>query len=264
MIIKEFQVVLPLTVEEYQIGQLYAVAEASKAETGGGDGVEVLKNEPFTDHKEFGSGQYTYKIYHLEQKVPGWIKAIAPSGSLHLHEEAWNAYPFCKTVLTNPDYMKDCFKISITTWHKPGNRDLENVHGLSEKPLQMREIVPIDIANDYVKSSDYKKEYDPVLHGLHAGKDADGKIWMDKAEPVMTCYKLVEIEFRWRIIGGKVESFIGDAERRLFTNFHRQLYCTHDKWGHMTMEDIRRIENETKSELDQQRNTGAVQGSSAE
>ena len=61
------QVVLPLTVEEYQIGQLYAVAEASKAETGGGDGVEVQQNKPFTDHAEYGSGQYTYKIYHLEQ-----------------------------------------------------------------------------------------------------------------------------------------------------------------------------------------------------
>ena len=63
------RVVLPLTVEEYQVGQLYAVVEASKAETGGGDGVEVLKNEPFTDHPEFGSGQYTHKIYHLQRLV---------------------------------------------------------------------------------------------------------------------------------------------------------------------------------------------------
>ena len=60
---------MPLTVEEYQVGQLYAVVEASKAETGGGDGVEVLVNEPFTDHPEFGSGQYTHKIYHLQRFV---------------------------------------------------------------------------------------------------------------------------------------------------------------------------------------------------
>ena len=58
---------LPLTVEEYQVGQLFAVAEASKAETGGGDGVEVLQNEPFSDHAEYGTGQYTKKIYHLKQ-----------------------------------------------------------------------------------------------------------------------------------------------------------------------------------------------------
>jgi hypothetical protein len=41
MIIKEFRVTLPMTVEEYQVAQLYSVAEASKNETGGGEGVEV-------------------------------------------------------------------------------------------------------------------------------------------------------------------------------------------------------------------------------
>ena len=39
-------------------------------------------------------------------QVPGWIKMIAPAGSLEIHEEAWNAYPYCKTVLSNPGYMK--------------------------------------------------------------------------------------------------------------------------------------------------------------
>lgn len=51
----------------FQVGQLYAVAEASKAETGGGEGVEVLKNEPYENAE--GKGQYTYKIYHLSRYV---------------------------------------------------------------------------------------------------------------------------------------------------------------------------------------------------
>lgn len=54
MLIKEFRVTLPLTVEEYQVGQLYSVAEASKNETGGGEGIEVQKNEPFTDYPLLG------------------------------------------------------------------------------------------------------------------------------------------------------------------------------------------------------------------
>lgn len=98
------RVVLPITVEEYQIGQLYSVAEASKAETGGGEGVQVIKNEPFQDHPllggKFNKGQYTYKIYHLSSKVPGWVRWVAPKGALEIHEEAWNAYPYCKTVIT--------------------------------------------------------------------------------------------------------------------------------------------------------------------
>lgn len=54
-----------LCVSQYQVGQLYSVAEASKNETGGGEGVEVLKNEPY--EKDGEKGQYTHKIYHLQR-----------------------------------------------------------------------------------------------------------------------------------------------------------------------------------------------------
>lgn len=47
------------------MGQLYSVAEASKNETGGGEGVEVLVNEPYERDGE--RGQYTHKIYHLQR-----------------------------------------------------------------------------------------------------------------------------------------------------------------------------------------------------
>jgi hypothetical protein len=104
MLIKEYRVTLPLTVEEYQVAQLFSVAEASKDNTGGGEGIEVLKNEPFTNYPllggKYNSGQYTYKIYHLASKVPAFIRLLAPRGSLEIHEEAWNAYPYCRTVIT--------------------------------------------------------------------------------------------------------------------------------------------------------------------
>lgn len=50
---------------QYQVGQLYSVAEASKNETGGGEGIQVLKNEPYEEDGE--KGQYTHKIYHLKR-----------------------------------------------------------------------------------------------------------------------------------------------------------------------------------------------------
>ena len=46
------------------MGQLYSVAQASKNETGGGEGVEIVVNEP-CDHEKYGKGQYTHKVYHL-------------------------------------------------------------------------------------------------------------------------------------------------------------------------------------------------------
>lgn len=40
-------------------------------------------------------------------------------------------------------------------------------------------------------------------------------------------------------------------EKRIFTNFHRQLFCWIDKWVELTMEDIRRMEAETQKELEE-------------
>lgn len=33
----------------------------------------------------------------LCSKVPGFIRMVAPKGSLTVHEKAWNAYPYCRT-----------------------------------------------------------------------------------------------------------------------------------------------------------------------
>ena len=228
MLIKEFRVTLPMTVEEYQVAQLYSVAEASKNETGGGEGVEVIKNEPYEDVPllggKFTKGQYTYKIYHLASKVPQLVRAIAPKGSLEIHEEAWNAYPYCKTVLTNPGYMKDNFFICVETYHYPDRGTSENLHELSPEKLKQREVVMIDIANDPVSRADYKPDEDPSQ--FKSAKTERGPLtgnWKKDVDPVMTCYKLVTAEFKWFGLQTKVESFIQTTERRLFTNFHRQV-----------------------------------------
>ena len=58
MIIIEYRIVLPLTVEEYHIGQLYGVAEMSKNETSGGEGIEILlngKSSTQTCSRQFGA-----------------------------------------------------------------------------------------------------------------------------------------------------------------------------------------------------------------
>ena len=41
------------------------------------------------------------------------------------------------------------------------------------------------------------------------------------------------------------------TERRIFLNFHRQVFCWVDKWHGLTMKDIRELEEKTKKELDE-------------
>ena len=53
MLVKEYRLAMPLTVEEYRIGQLYMIAKHSHEQSEKGEGVEVVTNEPFY-HKVHG------------------------------------------------------------------------------------------------------------------------------------------------------------------------------------------------------------------
>ncbi|KAJ7416368.1 Phosphatidylinositol transfer protein alpha isoform [Willisornis vidua] len=297
----------------YQVGQLYSVAEASKNETGGGEGVEVLVNEPYERDGE--RGQYTHKIYHLQSKVPTFVRMLAPEGALNIHEKAWNAYPYCRTgslvtmssrdaeglvtlcrssevctalkssmcLLQNygevsylqaekrlNEYMKDDFLIKIETWHKSDLGTQENVHKLEPEVWKSVEAIYIDIADrSQVLPKDYKAEEDPAnFKSVKTGRGPLGPNWkkdLGKQSdcPYMCAYKLVTVKFKWWGLQNKVENFIQKQEKRLFTNFHRQLFCWLDKWVDLTMEDIRRMEEETKRQLDEMREKDPVKGMSA-
>ncbi|XP_055355627.1 phosphatidylinositol transfer protein alpha isoform-like [Paramacrobiotus metropolitanus] len=263
MIIKEYRIILPMTVEEYQVAQLYSVAEASKNETGGGEGIEILKNEPYDNFQLLEGqpthGQYTHKVYYLQSKVPAWVRALAPKGSLEFHEKAWNAYPYCRTEFSNPEYMKENFYLTLESLHVADRGDSDNVHKLSPEKLKKREVIIIDIANDPVDAKEYKPEFDPrKFHSEKADRGPLGGNWRQHVKPVMCCYKLVTIEFKWFGLQNKVESWAHKAERKLFLNFHRQVFCWMDQWYGLTMDDIRRIEDETKADLDRQRHEGEV------
>ncbi|CAG06373.1 unnamed protein product, partial [Tetraodon nigroviridis] len=246
-------IMVGFSVFQYQVGQLYAVAEASKNETGGGEGVEVIVNEPY--EKDGEKGQYTHKIYHLQKKVPSIIRLLAPKGALMVHEKAWNAYPYCRTGKSKKetnDYKTD-FELTIETWHKNDMGEADNVHSESARA----ERVDIDIAdNKVISPKDYKEEYDPSkFKSVKTGRGPLGPDWKKELAnnpncPHMCAYKLVTVKFPWLGFGGKIETMVHSVEKRLFTHFHRQLFCWMDKWIDLTMEDIRNMEEKTKEELD--------------
>ena len=245
--------------DEYPIGQLFATARVSMNETGGGDGVEIIENEPYAKGDE--KGQYTHKLYHLEQKVPKFVKIIAPKGALEIDEEAWNAYPYCKTVLTNPRYMKDNFVLSVTTLHVDNDRGgLENVHGLSAEQLEKREIIIIDLAND-PHHYGYKPEEDPTKFRCEkANRGPLEPDYIHTHQPIMCAYKLVIAEFKWWGLQTRAENLIGTFQRKLFTRFHRQMFVWMDEWYCMTMDDVRSFEAKTKADLVEMRAKTEIRG----
>ncbi|KAJ2112075.1 hypothetical protein IW146_004884 [Coemansia sp. RSA 922] len=243
VLVKEYRIINNCTVDEYRIAQLYAVAKMSMSETGSGEGVEVIKNEPYDNEK--GKGQYTKKIY-----------SFARQGSLELHEEAWNAYPHCLTVMTSP-LLGSSFKVVTETMHLADRAETENALNLDAKVLAQRVVEHIDVTNDKEFSAAlYKESEDPKLY--KATKAERGPLstedWMETCEPVMTCYKLLTVEFGWWGFQTAVERYIHSTMREVFAVFHRQLFCDTDGWFGMTIEELRAMEDDTAKKLIDKRN----------
>lgn len=248
MIIIEYRIVMPLTVEEYQIGQLFGVAEMSKNETHGGEGIEILINEPYVDNNS--AGQYTQKIYHLSSRVPGWIRLLAPSSALKIDEKAWNAYPYCKTVMTN-QFMEDKFSLIVETRHAADRGTQENIHNLPPDLLAKRHVEYIDIVKDPVEPKDYSESTDPSKYkSVKTNRGLLKPDWREKvAEPVMCCYKLITVEFKLMGVQSRVENFIQKTSRYQMLKLHRQIFCWLDNYADLTLAQIREIEEQTKREL---------------
>ncbi|XP_026945605.1 membrane-associated phosphatidylinositol transfer protein 1 isoform X2 [Sagmatias obliquidens] len=263
MLIKEYHILLPMSLDEYQVAQLYMIQKKSREESSGeGSGVEILANRPYTDGPG-GSGQYTHKVYHVGSHIPGWFRALLPKAALQVEEESWNAYPYTRTRYTCPFVEK--FSIEIETYYLPDGGQQPNVFNLSGAERRQRILDTIDIVRDAVAPGEYKVEEDPRLYrSAKTGRGPLADDWARTAAqtgPLMCAYKLCKVEFRYWGMQAKIEQFIHDVGlRRVMLRAHRQAWCWQDEWTELSMADIRALEEETARMLAQRMakcNTGS-------
>eukprot|EP00483_Globobulimina_turgida_P001982 UN01984 len=209
VIVKEYRILLPFTLEQYRMGQLYLTAKSSQSYSTKGEGIEVVVNESF-ENKEFGKGQYTKKIFHLSNLIPGWVRYLFSSlNHLSVVEESWNVYPECKTIF-HCEYFGEKFLIEVYTKHTEGELGkVNNIHNLSQQDLISRKVDYIDIVNDPIPEKKYKKEEDPKLfRSEHTKIGPLKKDWIHTTKPILCAYKLVRVKFEKWIIGSRIEQAI--------------------------------------------------------
>nr|XP_060627442.1 membrane-associated phosphatidylinositol transfer protein 1 [Anolis sagrei ordinatus] len=253
MLIKEYHILLPMSLTEYQVAQLYMIQKKSREESSGeGSGVEILSNRPYSDGPG-GNGQYTHKIYHVGSHIPSWFRALLPKAALQVEEESWNAYPYTRTRYTCPFVEK--FSIEIETYYRPDAGKQNNIFNLNAAERRQRIVDTIDIVRDPISPSEYKVEEDPRLYrSVKTGRGPLGDDWLENAtnESLMCAYKLCKVEFRYWGMQSKIEQFIHDVGlRKVMLRAHRQAWCWQDEWTDLTMDDIRRLEEETARMLAQ-------------
>ncbi|XP_074828513.1 membrane-associated phosphatidylinositol transfer protein 2 isoform X6 [Natator depressus] len=257
MLIKEYRIPIPMSVEEYRIAQLYMIQKKSREETcGEGSGVEILENRPYTDGPG-GIGQYTHKVYHIGMHIPSWFRSILPKAALRVEEESWNAYPYTRTRYTCPFVEK--FSIDIETFYKADPGDHVNVFNLSPAEKRQTILDPIDIVKDTIPPHEYKSEEDPkVYKSVKTKRGPLSEDWIEGYKnnpgkyPIMCAYKLCKVEFRYWGMQSKIERFIHDVGlRKVMVRAHRQAWCWQDEWYGLTIEDIRQLEKEAQLMLAQ-------------
>lgn len=242
MLVKEYRICMPLTTEEYRVGQLYTISKHSHQESDKGEGVEVVKNEPHEDPVH-GCGQFTEKRVHLSSKLPSWARAVTPR-IFYITEKAWNYYPYTITEYTCSFLPK--FSIYIETKYEDNCGDNANIfHG--EKILGDHEVTFLDIAFDDIPERYYRSIED--LRYFSSSKTGRGPLqegWREHTKPIMCSYKLVMVKFEVWGLQTRVEQFVHKVIRDILLIGHRQAFAWVDEWCGMTMDEVRQYEKETQ------------------
>ncbi|KTG42491.1 hypothetical protein cypCar_00021403 [Cyprinus carpio] len=226
MLMKEYRICMPLTVDEYKIGQLYMISKHSSEQSGGGEGVEVVRNEPCTDPKH-GAGQITEKRIYLNSKLPTWIRKFVPM-AFYITETAWNFYPYTITEYTVFD----------------------------DELTPKDSVCFLDILSDPIPDKHYKKAEDLsnwVSQKTCRGPLVDG--WRNTTKPIMCSYKRVSCSFEVYGFQGRTEDFIHRNIRDILLVGHRQAVAWIDEWHGMTLEQVREYERKQQEETNSKLNS---------
>lgn len=278
----EYRVILPISCEEYRTGQLYCIGKASFEETKkakGKEGVDIVENFAYeTSHFKKNGGKenenenyksvenqnsqdlnsndikkyekrYTYKIFNMVNKMPEILqKWFSGSNKGKMHEACWNEFPFSKTVITNPDYMKDNFECIVETEHRDMDAgEIKNIHNINESDWSNTSVVHVhldtkttnekaqsnyEIDNPFVKVSTKHPDILPL------DKDWRNKIINSGQHRYMCIYKLVTVKFKWWGLQSIMEKVMLGEQEKMIRAFHRYILCEIDNWGGMTSEDL--------------------------
>ncbi|XP_042164180.1 cytoplasmic phosphatidylinositol transfer protein 1b isoform X1 [Oncorhynchus tshawytscha] len=257
MLMKEYRICMPLTVEEYKIGQLYMISKHSNEQSGGGEGVEVVRNQPDT-HPQHGLGQLTEKRIYLNSKLPSWVSVFVPR-VFYVTEKAWNFYPYTITEYSVSFLPK--FSIRIETRFENNNGDNNNVFG--DRPTPAESVSHLDILIDPIPDKHYKETED--LSSWVSEKTGRGPLvegWRKDSIPIMCSYKRVQCSFEVYGFQGKTEDFIHRNIQDILLVGHRQAVAWTDEWHGMSLEDVReyerQIQEQTNSKLKSTQNNNTA------
>uniref|UniRef100_A0A3B5AJD5 Cytoplasmic phosphatidylinositol transfer protein 1-like n=1 Tax=Stegastes partitus TaxID=144197 RepID=A0A3B5AJD5_9TELE len=196
------------------------ISKHSCEQSGGGEGVEVVRNEPDV-HPQHGAGQLTEKRIYLSSKLPSWAAAFVPR-FFYVTEKAWNFYPH---TITGKHQL-----IRIDTRFENNNGSNDNVSTTLAGPRNL--LWPIArCVQDLSRWQSSKTGRGPLEEG-----------WRAEHQPVMCSYKRVQCSFEVYGFQTRTEELIHRNIRDILLVGHRQAVAWIDEWHGLSLEEVRAYE----------------------
>lgn len=254
MLVKEYRICMPLTVEEYNIGQLYTISRHSLEASGAGEGVQILSNVPQL-HPLHGMGRFTEKRIHLGSKVPQWARMFVPQ-MLYVTEKAWNWYPYTETEYSCSFLPRFSIRIQTRFENNAGTNDQVFEDACPKDAICKLDIVFDDIPERYYKSSEDLRQFRSVKTGR--GPFTEG--WRETQMPIMCSYKMVAVSFEVYGFQTRVEQWVHKNIRDILLIGHRQAFAWIDEWIGMSIDDVRDFEKKLMKETNVKIMTPEISG----
>jgi len=242
--ILECRILMPLSVEELGRGMRYATAKMAKKETRFGQGVHEKERFPFESTtvrpNERIEGMFSHKVYSIKSKVPLLLSALQPDDAFKMEELSWNAYPYTKSIICQPDYDRRNY-ISIESIHLADKGTTENALNLPPELIAKRRVVYLNIYDtENIEENDITASLDP--RQVRSRRTGRGPLlsreWANDMEPVMCVYKLLRVNLNVRFFKEMVESQVVQLYETMFLKIHRETFCLIDEWYNMSSSDI--------------------------
>jgi hypothetical protein len=189
MVVFEYRVVMPFTLDEFDRGFRYLCARQSQevmASSANGETVFRQAQGRFTTVPEIvelqgrvparrtlcNDGSYICNQIHLGTRFPRWVRRLVPDAALRLREEYWAAYPYSFTRYSS-EYWPKRIEFTIESLHVAKDvGESEGIFGdMTSKEQQQCITQVLDIAGAPDESTPGVFQGDPTsFHSTRSGR----------------------------------------------------------------------------------------------
>ena len=81
MLLREYRICLPFSLEEFRVGRVFMVARGSLESTEAGEGIEVLDNSPAVVDGEYGRRTHKYGPFEWWIELSSWGSEMLSTSS---------------------------------------------------------------------------------------------------------------------------------------------------------------------------------------